>query len=344
MGGDAPQIPFLLLQQNGQNVYQFSLSAHDLAKYAQVDRWGDTADGVNRMLDERHAIDIAEALTSEDEKVRAYMLEAILGDLKGTWRIEKNLLVPVNGAYLSIDDGQHRWWAITELLTDEERDRWTFPVTATMGLDYETRLRIFRQQRLRKKIDSKLDLAQRHALDEWKNPAEREAYNLLLSLNSDSGSPLEGMIILGETVRRTYEHQHRPEGINANGLWQTLKSAMSKGSPLYSLSIEKRVEVTRNMIWLAAETWPNAWKSKNHILTTARGINAVVMMMVSSPEFRGVIGDDFTVESLRKAFAYAKKFKWDVGSHKNSSPKEITEGLNRAIAAARTRGLTTVRA
>lgn len=344
MGAEAIRIPFLLMQQNDQNVYQFHLSASELALLGRVERFGETSDGVNRKLDEDHALEIYATMTSDDPKLRAYMLESVLGDLKSTWRIEKNCLVPANGAYLSLDDGQHRWWVCKELLSDDERSEWTFPVTATMGLDYETRLRIFRQQGRRKVIDSKLDLAQRNALDDWKTPAEREAYNLMLDLNSASNSPLKGMIILGETVKRTYEHQHRPEGINANGLWKVLKRAMSQGSPLYSLSIEKRVEVTRNMIWLAAETWPNAWKSKNHILTTSRGLNAVILLLISSPEFRGAVGSDFTVESLRQAFAYAKKFRWDATTYRNMKPSEITEGLNRAIASARASSLTAIRA
>lgn len=208
---------------------------------------------------------------------------------------------------------------------------------ATRGIAYETRLRIFRQQAKRKKIDTKLDLAQRHSLNDWKTEAEREAYSLLLDLNSDPTSPLRGMIILEETVTRTYEHQHRPYGVAANGLWSTLKSVMSRSSPLYSLSVEKRVEVVRNMIWVASETWPKVWKSENHILTTARGLRAVLMLMVSSPEFRGVIGTDFRIDNLRLALGMARKFVWHKDNHKNSSVEAITEGLNRAIGAARNR-------
>ncbi|HAC55960.1 TPA: hypothetical protein DCF80_00520 [Candidatus Saccharibacteria bacterium] len=266
------------------------------------------------------------------------LLDAICGDLQGRWTVRGGKLIPMDDtAVLSIDDGQHRWYAVTKLLNEQERARWSFTIVATMGLDYQTRLRIFRQQSQRRNIDAKLDLAQRHALDDWKTDAEREAYKLLLELNSDPNSPLKGMIILNETVKRSYEHQHRVEGINASGLWRSLKSAMSKGSPLFSLSVEKRVEVVRNMIRLASETWPSAWESPNHVLTTARGINAVLMMMVSSPEFRGVIGNDFRIESLRRGFNHAKRFRWNKDQHKHSDIREMTLGLNRVIAASRAR-------
>jgi DGQHR domain-containing protein len=332
------QFPVNVLTQKGHTIYSFVMSAEELASYAKVDRFGDSSDGVNRKLDQNHALDIANAMIEND----ALMLDAICGDLQGDWQLRNGYLVRGEDAFLSIDDGQHRWWAVSDLLNPEERARWSFTINATMGIDYETRLRIFRQQSKRKRIDSKLDLAQRHKLNDWKNDAEREAYKLLLELNSDPDSPLKGMILLEETVKRPYEHQHRPEGINANGLWMSLKSAMGKGSPLYTLSIEKRVEVVRNMIRLASEVWPTAWCSKNHVLTTARGINAVLMLMVSSPEFRGVIGSDFTVESLRHGLEYAKRFKWHKDVHKNSGVKEITEGLNRAIGTARARNFDAV--
>lgn len=328
------EFPVNVLQQKEHQIYNFVMTADDLAQLAQVDRFGDSSNGVNRKLNEKHAMDIAIAMTESN----SLLLDAICGDLQGNWQVRHGKLVPMDeSATLSIDDGQHRWYAVTELLNPEERARWSFTIVATMGLDYETRLRIFRQQSKRRQIDAKLDLAQRHALDDWKTDAEREAYRLLLQLNSDTNSPLKGMIVLDETTKRSYEHQHRVEGINASGLWRSLKSAMSKGSPLFSLSVEKRVEVVRNMIRLASETWPTAWESPNHILTTARGINAVLMMMVSSPEFRGVIGNDFRVESLKKGFDHAKRFRWNKEGHKHSDVREITAGLNRVIAASRSR-------
>lgn len=330
------EFPVNVLQQKEHQIYTFVMSADDLALFAQVDRFGDSSNGVNRKLNEKHAMDIAIAMTESN----SLLLDAICGDLQGSWQVRNGKLIPLDdNAKLSIDDGQHRWYAVTELLNEQERARWSFTVVATMGLDYETRLRIFRQQSKRRKIDAKLDLAQRYALDDWRTDAEREAYKLLLELNSDTNSPLKGMIILDETTKRSYEHQHRPEGINANGLWQSLKSAMSKGSPLFILSMEKRVEVVRNMIRLAAETWPNAWESPKHVLTTARGINAVLMMMVSSPEFRGVIGSDFRVESLRVGFEHAKRFRWNKDQHKNNGVIDITKGLDRAIASSRLRGV-----
>lgn len=326
--------PVSIVRQRDVDVYTFTVSAEALPVISRVERFGDVSDGVNRKYDEGHALEIAEAMVRSD----TVMLDSICGDLRGDWTVKNGELIAGPDAYLSIDDGQHRRGAC-EVLNLEERARWSFPVVATKGLDYETRLRIFRQQRLRKGIDTRLDLAMRHKLDEWRTDAERQAYELVLKLNSDPASPLKGMIILNETVKRPYEHQHRTEGINAAGLWSSLKSVMSKGSPLYALSLEKRAEVALNMVFIASEVWPKAWRSNEHVLTTARGINAVLMLIVSGKNFRVRIGDDFRIESLRDALQLARHFNWTSKAQKNVGQREMTLSIDDAIGRAHQRQL-----
>jgi len=324
--GNAHTFRANMVHQRDVAVYMFMVSADELVSVSKVERFGDSSDGVNRKYDEGHALKIAEAMLEPD----TVMLDSICGDLKGDWTFERGRLIAGEGAYLSLDDGQHRRGAC-EVLNPEERARWSFPVVATKGLDYETRLKIFRQQKKRKSIDSRLDLAQRYKLNDWRTDAERQAYELVLKLNSDSASPLKGMILVDETVKRPYEDRHKTVGINANGLWSSLKSVMSKGSPLYAVSLEKRAEVALNMIFLASEVWRKAWQSDQHMLTTARGINAVIMLLVSGSNFRIKIGDNFRVESLRAALELGSKFNWTVRVNKNRGLKEITMLLDDTI-------------
>lgn len=326
--------PAIVTQQQDIKVYSFVLTADNLLTHAKVDRFGESADGVNRKYDEKHALDIAAAMIQPG----TLMQDAICGDLKGDWGVENGKLIARNGAYLSIDDGQHRYEACG-VLNAQERERWSFVVVATMGLDYKTRLQVFRQQALRKPIDKRLDLAQRHTLDAWKSDAEREAYRIILQLNSETDSPLKGMIVLEETPKRPYEHQHRVSGINSNGLWASFKSVMSKGSPLFALSMEKRRDVILNMIAASSETWANAWQSNKHVLTTSRGLNAVIKLIVSGPNFRLVIGEDFTIENLRRALGLASKYNWLAKNHTNMSQAEITAALDNMIGRAYQRQL-----
>ena len=323
-----------IVPQRDVEVFTFTITADELAECSTVERFGESSDGVNRKYDEDHAYSIALAMLQPG----TVMLDSICGDLKGDWKYENGFLTAGEGAYISIDDGQHRRGAC-EMLNPEERARWSFPVVATQGLDYETRLKIFRQQKQRKHIDSRLDLAQRHKLDQWQNDPEREAYNLVLRLNSDPASPLRGMIVVEETIKRPYENQHQTAGINANGLWTTLRSVMGKKSPLYALSLEKRAEVALNMIFVASEVWQKSWRSNDHILTTARGINAVLSLIVSGSNFRVKIGDDFRVESLREGLMLGAKFNWTSKANRNRSAREITTLLDEAIGRAHQRML-----
>lgn len=323
-----------MIMQRDIEVYTFMVSADELLNISRVERFGDSSDGVNRKYSDAHALEIAEAMLQP----HTVMLDSICGDLKGDWTFERGRLVAGEGAYISIDDGQHRRGAC-EVLNPEERARWSFPVVATKGLDYETRLKIFRQQKMRKHIDSRLDLAMRHRLDDWNTDAERQAYELVLKLNSDPASPLKGMIVLDEPVKRPYENKHREAGINAAGLWGSLKSVMSKGSPLFALSLEKRAEVALNMVFLASEVWEKAWMSDQHVLTTARGINSVLKLIVSGPNFRVKIGDDFRLESLRAALQLASRYNWTAKANRNRSQKEMVMLLDEAIGRAHQRQL-----
>jgi hypothetical protein len=316
-------------EQHGEKIYTFSLSADHVMSICRVERFGVDPEGVNRLLDEKHAFEIAEAFLDHS----LTWLEPILGDLSGNGWVfdeEKKELRRNADDFISIDDGQHRWHALG-LCNAMERQHLSFTVTVTKGLSFERRLKVFRMQSKRKPVDSRLDLAQRHRLDDWKHPQDREAYELVLHLNSDTTSPLRGMILLDEQEKRPHEGRHRPSGINAKGLHATLKTVIGGKSPLKALSVEKRREVILCLIRLAASVWSKEWKSDQHILTTARGVNAILQLVVTSPNFRGAIGDNFTQESLRRGLNLAKSFKWNAGLFKNVSVREIVSRLDQSI-------------
>lgn len=315
-----------VIKQHNVTVYTMTLPAADLVAISRVERFGEDRDGVNRKYNEAHAMDIAEAMI----KPGTVMLDSICGDLKGGWKVEGGYLIAGPGAYLSIDDGQHRRGAC-ELLNDEELAKWSFSVVATKGLDYETRLRVFRQQSKRRRIDSRLDLAQRYQLNDWNTDAEKHAYELVLLLAANDASPLKGMIQLEELVKRPHSRAHRVEGVSSAGLWSTLKSVLGKGSPLISLAPEKRVEVVLNLLTIASEVWSRAWTSDGHALRSARGINAVLMLLVSGPHFRAQLGEDFRAESLRSAIELARRFNWTNSSLKDTNQRELTKALDDAI-------------
>ncbi len=316
-----------ILTQREVTIYNFTLDAEAVMSLCKVERFGADPNGVNRRYDDRHALEIAAAMLDPN------MLwpEPILGDLTGTWTHDsEDRKLCTESGYISIDDGQHRWAALS-VLNPVERAKLQFTVQATMGLSFEQRLRVFRAQSNRKAIDPRLDMAQRHRLGDWKNPVDSEAYELVLKLSADITSPLRGMILLNEQEKRPYEGKHRPVGINSKGLHSTLRSVLGGSSPLSALSSQERARVVQDMIRLAAAVWPQEWSSDDHALTTARGINAILMLIVSSPNFRGAIGDNFSQESLERGLSLAKSFKWAAAGLRNISAREIVNRLDQSI-------------
>ncbi len=317
------------LSQRDDTIYSFTLSAERLLELGKVERFGVDPNGVNRRYDENHAVEISIAML--DPKM--VWMESILGDLKGGSWIYDPLTRELRGAesgYLTIDNGQHRLMALT-ILNVAERAKLEFTIQATVSMPFERRLKIFRMQMEQKPVDPRLDLAQRHRLGEWVKPVDQEAYELLLKLNSDTTSPLRGVIILDEQDKRPYEGRHRPVGINGKGLHTTLRSVMGGKSPLAALSAPERARVILDTIRLAAQIWPKGWNSSSHILTTARGINAILNLYVSSPNFRGSLGDDFSQESIENALRHAATFDWSAAKFKNAGTRDIVARLDQSI-------------
>lgn len=318
--------PTLIAEQPGITLYTFTLTADQMVELCRVERFGEHQMGVNRRFSEDKAIEIADAML----KPETIFAENPLGSLEGDWRLIDGHWHYGVGAYISLDDGQHRRAAL-ELLNPEERKRWTFTFTVTHGAPYHVRLKAFMQQTKRRNLDARLMLQMKAEVGEWRSDAEGRAYALCVELNNDPRSPLKDMVILGEQDKRPYEGRHRPVGINVKGLHLTFTSLMSKNSPLAQLSPEKQREVCKNMIMAAATVWPNAWKSKKHILTSARGVNAVLKLMVSGKAFKMAVSNDFTFENLVKVFTYAGKFDWTAKRAVHETERSITERLDNAI-------------
>lgn len=318
--------PVLVTTQRDVTFYTFVLSADQLMELGRVERFGEHDGGVNRQLKERRAIAIAEAMVQPN----TVFAENPIGSLEGQWELEGDTLRYGAGACIVLDDGQHRRAAL-ELLNPEERERWQFTVTVTRGVPYAVRLKLFMQQTLGQSVDARLMLAMRAELGEWSSPAAAQAYQLCRDLAHDPRSPLNGLIIMDETDTRPYEGRHRPAGINVKGLHQTFSSMLSPRSPLSGLSAEKRLEVIKNLIRAASHVWKYAWRSDKHVLTTARGVNAVCKLVVSGRSFRAAVGNDFSYENLVKVLGYASRFDWGVKRAKNLSERAITERLDVAI-------------
>lgn len=316
--------------QNGDTIYSFTLNADEVVARCRVERFNETRDGVNRLYDPDHAFEIAEAMKDQE----LLWMEPIMGDLQGPWTFaDGRLICAEDEGYISIDDGQHRRMAL-ELLTADERAGLTFQVAATINLPLERRLAIFRMQDERKPLDRHMILQINDRLGSWESPVDQETYQILVALNGRPNSPLYQRVIMTETVRPKYRAQHQLEGIPAKGLFATIKRLIgsSSRSPLYRLSPERRYEVIESMLIAASEVWSRAWdKTDTHMLQSARGINSVLLLLVSSPNFRGLVGSDFSAKSIRAALECGKSFNWSREANRNQADKAIVMRLDQSI-------------
>lgn len=320
--------PVGTMVQHGIALYKFQTTAAVLLKHGRVDRFGESPSGIQRKLDQRHADDIYDAMA---EDPNALLIEPIFVHLEGKWVLEDGVLYTEDSdAYMSIDDGGHRHEAMKALI-ESEQDSWVFDVTAAMGLNQEQRMRIFRQQQDRKPIDSRLNLAHTDFLGDWKTDLERECYAVCKELNGSPNSPLYREVMMEETVKRPMEGQHRPSGINVVGMMTTLKRVLGKHSVLRAYPREKRQQLVIAYIACAKEIWPKQWNSDAHVLKSARGIRAILLLITNGTEFGRIVGTEPTLERMREALALARTFDWSAKNNVNASEKQIMERLDQSI-------------
>ncbi|HYG84318.1 MAG TPA: DGQHR domain-containing protein [Verrucomicrobiae bacterium] len=322
--GVLPQV--IVTRQREITLYTFTLTAVQMMQLCRVERFGESDNGVNRKFHSNHAWRIAEAMLQPSTTFATNPVGALIGN----WQFEDGRLTYGPGDYITLDDGQHRRAAL-EILNETERERWEFIVTVTQGVPYSTRLRLFLQQTKGRSVDARLKLAMQAEIGDWNSEAEKLAYQLCRELNTDPRSPLKGMILMSETEVRPYESKHRPSGINVKGLHTTFTSMLSKRSPLSQLSSEKRLEVIKNVVRAANAVWPTSWASSKHVLTTAKGINAVCKLIVVGRSFRAAVGSDFSYENLVRVLTYAQSFNWTAKRAIHETERAMTERLDTAI-------------
>lgn len=314
-------------QQKDVKFFTFKLTAEQMIELCRVERFGEHDFGVQRRFKERRALLMAEAASNQEHIT---FTEAPRGSLENGWSFQDGLLYFKKGAYISLDDGQHRC-GMLHLLMPEEQKKWEFMITCTQDVPYEVRLLAFLQQDKSERIDSRLKLSQRAQIGAWENDNQRRAYELVVELSHDARSPLKDLIILEETDTRPYEGKHRPAGINSTGLWLAFTSLMSRNSPLATLPPEKQLEVCKNMIRAASVVWKRSWKNPEHSLTTARGVNGVLKLMIGGRHFRLATNGDFTYENLVRVFGHAARFDWSAKKCKGESDSQVCRRLDEYI-------------
>jgi DGQHR domain-containing protein len=315
--------------QQGVPLYSFVLTAAQLRQIGRVERFHETTQGVQRKLDTAHRDGILASM-----RAGVLFMEPIAGDLVGRWefREAEGVLIAYDGAYFSIDDGGHRYEAA--LLMDVEwAARYDFNIVVTNNLPLAQRMRLFRQQMRRKNISTPLVYAQQHRIGEWDNPRDAETYRMLVQLNGDANSPLFGLITLEEQVGR-----RSTQSINAMPLMSALQTLFARTSPLHDFSYAERLRVITTLLRAARELWPTEWaKEEGYILRTSKGIQALLLMMRHSSNFRGHVGDSYPDDKIVEALRRAGSFNWSSSHNKKRPLEELVKALDKSIGSRKTK-------
>lgn len=321
-----------LYTQRDMQYFVFPLSATELMKMGRVERFEaeEEKQGVNRRLNEAHAFEIATAMA--DKSIPVVWEQPFRVHLEGGWEYQpkEGKFIAPDTAYLSLDDGQHRHRAFT-LLVPQELVGLEFQVHAFTNLTIEQRIQMFRMKYMERPLDARLSLAMRNELGKWTTQVDKEAYELTLALQNDSESPLKGMILLTEGNRRPRE-EHGGGKINAQGLFATIRTILGNKSPISEIaSSEGRKKVIFDMLGTTAIVWKSAWMSNRHILTTARGITAILQLFIMGAAFRGEVGKDFSPPMLKKVLGYGSSYDWGRVKHENWAWRKIAIAVDQSI-------------
>lgn len=316
------------IKQHEVTLFQFALQAEDIMKHCKVLRFGQDEMGVNRKYDEDHAIGISLSMTDPTIPWVEPLYGCPMGD---SWQYTDGILMANGDAFICIDDGQHRYMALT-LLKPEEREHIVMPVVVAQGLSYEERLRVFSMQGKRKVIASNLKLAIEDRLSSWRTDKQQEAYQLIRALAMDDSSPLKDHIELEEVVQKRVVGQYGAlEKIPASGLFSTLNTVLGYRSPLKRFNPEERQRIIFQIIREASRVWPTAWEGTGYTLRTSRGINALLRLIVSGPNFRGEVGNGFSDQSICRVLRFARTFDWSAEKQRQTRYEEIMNRLDQSI-------------
>ena len=311
----------------GHTIYQFAIPAADLRALGFVSRLSQKEGGVQRNLDEVRVQRIAEAM----QKGKDLWLETFLAQMEpdSAWVYENGVIVYDNHFRLSIDDGQHRFYAL-DALTDEQLSQiGELNVTATHGLTFTERLRLFTQQEERKHIDRGMLLEGRDIIGNWERPVEKNAYEMIKVLGSHPLSPLKDRIILGEgkgTNSRRY-----PQHLSTTSLHRNLLAVLGDKSLIHGLPFEEQQDIILRFLNIAAtKVWPKQWDdSENYMISWNRGVTVLLRFFMRSKVMRMLLVDgDYADVRLHSVLRLASQFDWSTEKNKYRIEIEMLDSID----------------
>jgi len=314
----------LSFEQNGVHIFTFVIEAEALLQMGVLLRFGEHPEGVNRKLTVGHAKSIAKSLKDDPGTL---MMDPIRGDLRSggdawvydprratlTGVVESDEENRMESCYFIIDDGQHRFTAL-ELLDGENRKKWKFLVTATMGLPKPRRLDIFQLHELEKKIDKTLTIRQRGELGVFRSRGEEVAFLGALAINERQNSPLRARVWMEEG---RISRADRERGVvPLKTMLMFLKPVGGRSSNLHGREVAEQTRIIVDWFRASAAVWPY-FGDPGRVLGSPLAYGTVLRLLSHSRHVNSLLARDYSYDNIVRVLMYGKGFKWEArdGSH-----------------------------
>lgn len=324
----------MVLHQNRQVVYVLCLDAETVKKLCRIRRFSADRGGVNRELNEPHAMRIALAMNDPE----VLWPEAIVATPRGLWGYEEGRFRYVPGEFCFVaDDGQHRTVALQSGKVEPERMKLLqFTVICPPDLKFQDRLRLTLNQGKRKRPNPNEELAWMYETGQWPNDAWKEAYGLVLELNAQPTSPLYERI--GIVKKAGLQDDGTEEGSLRRLKAKTIHTALRKivgsaRSPVVSFPEAERRRIIFDTFQMASETWTESWGQPGSALASdQKSLAAILTVLADGTHFARIVGHTFTPRAIREALGYASRFDWSTDAiNRHGLAKVIAERLDDAI-------------
>lgn len=312
---------------SGVTLYQFALPVKELCRLGYVSRLHENEGGVQRKLDEKRVQEMVEAM----QKGKDLWLDSFLVHMEpsNAWVYENGVIVYDDTFRLSIDDGQHRFYAFKTLSEEQIKQLGEVNVIATYGLTMEMRLRLFSQQEMRKHIDRGMLLQGRDILGNWAREVDKNAYEMIKVLNSHELSPLRERIMLGENTGS--KSKRYPDYLSTISLHKTLVAVLGDKSLIGKLAFEKQQDILLRFLNVAAvKVWPKQWAdAEGSIISWNRGVISLLRLFLGSRVMRLLLVDgDYADTRLHSLLRLGMPYNWSFEHNRYRSEKEIILALD----------------
>ncbi|HAU65818.1 MAG: hypothetical protein UT30_C0010G0038 [Candidatus Uhrbacteria bacterium GW2011_GWF2_39_13] len=320
------EIPGVSVMKQGEQVLLvFVVPAQVLVEIGIALRFEEHPLGVNRQLIVNRAKEILAHMKAG--KPNTFMRDPIQGCLYAgdghEWRFDPKSGVlsgevetdpdnRLDACYLVIDDGQHRFAAL-EMLSGDNRQRWSFTVIAGKDMSLEERIELFIQGEKRQRVAPRLILQQQDATNTFPNEATCTAYRAAKSLNSEGGSPLKGRIYFEQNPKV-------PKGmISVSSMMGQLKYAVGRSSRLIPYTSNQQKQALLNIFIAASQQWASQWGREEKTLGKHVGYLTLITLIAHSGNLHSLLNGDLSLESFKRAMEFAKGFKWEQQGVKDGS-------------------------